>query len=69
MEILKILLPIVVLHVAVLIAVIIVIKKMLVGDTVNAVSRIRQVEAEVRKKEESIRAEIAAHEKEFAEKK
>jgi F-type H+-transporting ATPase subunit b len=53
----------------VLVVIIIVIKKLLLGDTVTAVARIRQVEAEVRKKEEGIRLEILEHEKEFTAKK
>ena len=59
------LIPIVVAHATVLVVIIIVIKKLLMGDTLNAVSRIKQVETEVRKKEEAIRKEIEEHEKEF----
>lgn len=68
-DIWKILVPIVATHAAVLVAIIFVIKKMLLNDTMQAVNRIKQVEAEVRKKEESIRKEIEEHEKEFAKKK
>lgn len=49
--------------------IIFIIKRLLVNDTMQAVSRIRQVEAEVRRKEEGIRKEIEEHEKEFAKKK
>jgi F0F1-type ATP synthase delta subunit len=52
-------------HVCVLVALVFVIKRILVGDTMKAVARIRQVEAEVRSKEESIRRDIVEHEKEF----
>lgn len=69
MEILKVLIPIVVAHAAVLVAIIVVIKKLLLNDTMAAVARIKQVEAEVRKKEEGIRREIEEHEQEFAKKK
>jgi F-type H+-transporting ATPase subunit b len=69
MDTLKILIPIVVAHIAALVVIVFVIKKLLFGDTVAAVTRIRQVEAEVRKKEEAIRLEIQEHEKDFAVKK
>ncbi len=69
MDMLKILIPIVIAHVAVLVIIILVIKKLLLNDTANAVNRIRQVENEVRKKEEGIRKEIEEHEKEFTKKK
>lgn len=69
MDIIKILIPIVIAHVVVLAAIIFIIKKLLLGDTLTAVTRIRQVEAEVRKKEEAIRLEIQEHEKEFTAKK
>lgn len=52
-------------HVCALVALVFVIKRILVGDTMKAVAQIRQVEAEVRNKEESIRHDIAEHEKEF----
>jgi F-type H+-transporting ATPase subunit b len=68
-DILTILIPIVVAHAVVLAAIIFVIKKLLLSDTMQAISRIRQVETEVRKKEESIQREIEEHEKEFAKKK
>lgn len=69
MEIVKLLAPIIVAHVIVLAVIIVIIRKMLLSDTVKAVARIRQVEAEVRKKEEAIRKEIAEHEKDFGRKK
>lgn len=68
-EMLKFLIPIIVAHVLVLVVIVIVIKRLLLSDTMTAVSRIKQVEAEVRKKEEGIRQEIEEHEKEFARKK
>jgi F0F1-type ATP synthase delta subunit len=68
-DILKILVPIVVAHVVVLVAIIFVIKKMLLGDTMRAMERIKDVEGEVRKKEEGIRRQIEEHEKEFAKRK
>lgn len=69
MDIMKILLPIVISHVVILVIIIFVIKRLLLSDTMSAVERIRQVEAEVRKKEEAIRREIEEHEKDFARKK
>lgn len=65
-DILKVVIPIVVTHVCVLAVIIVIIKKLLLNDTMKAVQRIRTVEAEVRKKEESIRRDIADHEKAFA---
>lgn len=69
MDILKLLLPIIIAHAVVLALIIVVIRKMLLSDTVKAVARIRAVEDEVRRKEEAIRKEIAEHEKDFAQKK
>ncbi|OVE76588.1 hypothetical protein BVX97_00745 [bacterium E08(2017)] len=69
MDTLKILLPIVVVNVFVLGLIIFIIKKLLLSDTMKAVDTIKQVEAEVRKKEETIRMEIDMHEKEFQKKK
>lgn len=68
-DILTILLPVVVTQVIVLVIMIFVMKRLLLSDTMQAVNRIRQVEAEVRKREETIRKEIEEHEKEFARKK
>jgi F0F1-type ATP synthase delta subunit len=69
MDIVKLLAPIIIAHVVVLAVIIVIIRKMLLSDTVKAVARIRQVEAEVRKKEEAIRKEISEHEKDFGRKK
>jgi len=64
-EMIKMLAPIVMAHVVVLALIIAVIKRLLLGDTMQAVGRIKQVEDEVRKKEEGIRKEIDEHEQEF----
>jgi F0F1-type ATP synthase delta subunit len=56
-------------HAMVLLAVVFIIKKLLLSDTMQAVKRIRQAEADVRKREESIRQDIENHEKEFVKKK
>ena len=64
-DVAKVLIPIAVAHVCVLAILILVIKKLLLSDTLEAVKRIQAVEAEVRRKEESIRLEIQQHEKEF----
>lgn len=69
MEIMKLLIPIAVAHAVILVVIIFVIRRLLLGDTMTAVNRIRQVEGEVRKKEEAIRHEIEEHEKEFTRKK
>lgn len=68
-DVLKVIIPILVMHAVVLAGILFVIKKMLLGDTMRAVERIRQVESEVRRKEEGIRKEIDEHEKEFSRKK
>mgnify|MGYP000013080799 CR=1 FL=1 len=65
----KVVVPVVVAHAVVLAVMLAVIRKMLLGDTNRAIARVRDVEAEVRKKEEAIRREIEEHEKEFARKK
>ena len=65
-EVLKIVVPIIVVHLVVLTGVILVIKRLLWNDTMRAVEKINQVEAEVRKKEEAIRREIEEHERDFA---
>lgn len=69
METLKILIPIVVVNAVALGLIVFVIKKLLLSDTMRAVGTIKQVEAEVRKKEETIRMEIDVHEKDFQKKK
>lgn len=69
METVKIIVPIVIVHAVVLALIVFVIKKLLLNDTMKAVGTIKQVEADVRKKEEAIRMEIDVHEKEFTKKK
>lgn len=61
----RILLMIVGAHVVVLIVVLSVIKKLLLGDTIRAVERVGQAEAEIRKKEEAMRQELERHEQEL----
>jgi len=72
-EILKIVVPIVVpivaAHIVVLAVLIVIIRQLLLGDSKRAINRINEVEAEVRKKEESIRREIDEHEKDFSQRK
>jgi F0F1-type ATP synthase membrane subunit b/b' len=65
---LGVLIPVAVTHVVALGLMIFVIKRLLLGDTRRAVARIREVEAEVRRKEERIRAEIAEHERDYEQK-
>ncbi len=68
-EILKLLVPIIAAHVVVLGVLILVIKRLLVSDTRKAEARIKQVEVELRKKEEAVRREIEEHEKELTRRK
>jgi F0F1-type ATP synthase membrane subunit b/b' len=68
-ELLGVAIPIVVLHAVVLVVLLVGIKLLLSGTANRAVKRVRQVEGEVRKKEEDIRREIDEHERDFAEKK
>ena len=64
-DMIKMIAPNVIAHVVVLVLIIVIIKRLLLGDTMNAVSRITQVEDEVRTKEEGNRREIDEHEREF----
>jgi len=68
-ELIRIVGVIVIVHVAVLAGVLLVIRRLLLSDTMKAVEKVNAVEAEVRKKEEGIRQEIEQHEKDFARKK
>lgn len=68
-EILKVMLPMVIVQVAVFAAIVVVTKRLLLSDTLKAVDRIKKVEAEVRKREEGIRQQIQDHEQEFQKKK
>jgi len=61
---LRLLLPIAVAFVVILVVVVLVIKRLLLSDTMRAVNRIKQVETEVRRREEGIRKEIAEQEQE-----
>lgn len=68
-EALKSVALIIAVHVVGWVVVVSVIRKLLFSDTMRAVRRIGQAEAEIRKREDTIRQEIEAHEKEFARKK
>ena len=65
-EIFRILLPIVASHLVILVVIILVIKRLLLGDTVRAVERIGQAEAEIRKREEAMKSEMERHEQDVA---
>jgi F0F1-type ATP synthase delta subunit len=65
-ETLTVMIPVIAAHILILVAVVFVIKRLLLGDTMRAVGTIREVEEEVRKREEAVRREIAEHEKELA---
>lgn len=63
---LRILLPIVGAHIVVLAVILLIIRKLLLGDTIRAVERVGQAEAEIRKKEEAMKQEMERHEQELA---
>lgn len=65
-EVVKVVLPLAGAHIVVLVLILIVVRRLLLGDTGRAVARLREVESEVRKKEEAIRREIEEHEKDFS---
>lgn len=68
-EVLKVAVPIIVMHVVVLVVLVGIIRIIIVGHAKRATTRVRQVEDEVRKKEEDIKREIEEHERDFSEKK
>ncbi len=61
--------PILGLHVVVLGAIIILVRLYMQGSASRAVARVREVEEEVRKREESMRLEVDQHERDLAERK
>lgn len=68
-ETFKIIIPLLIAHGVVLIVAVLILRRVLLKDTLDAVARLRQVETDVRRKEEAIRQQIESHEKEFARKK
>ncbi len=68
-ELLSVAVPIMVIHVVVLVVLAGGVRLLLLGTARRAVRRVRQVEDDVRKKEQDIRREIDEHERDFAEKK
>jgi len=62
---LRLLIPILLTHCVAIVAIVLVVKRMLLGDTMKAVAQVRQVEADIRKKEAGIRRQIEEHEEEF----
>ena len=58
--------PIVIAHLVVWVLVVLVIRKMLLSDTVSAVDRIGEAETELRRYEERLRQEMQQHEEELA---
>ena len=68
-EVLMIAAPILVLHVVLLGAIIILVRLYLQGSARRAVNRVREVEEEVRKREENLRVEMDQHERDLAERK
>ncbi len=68
-EALKVAIPIIVLVVVVFVIIVVLVRLILVRQAVSAIARVKQVEDEVRKKEEEIRREIDEHEITFAKQK
>jgi len=68
-DVIRIVIPIIAVHAVVLAIIILVIKRLLLSDTMRAVERINQVEADLRKKEEALRKEIEERERELARRK
>ncbi len=68
-EVLRVAVPIIVIHVVVLLVLVGFLRMIIVGHAKGATTRVKQVEDEVRKKEEDIKREIEEHEKDFNEKK
>lgn len=63
----KVLILVIAGHLAVLTAIILIIKRLLVGDTLRAVQRISEAEADVRKKEEAVRRQMEQSERDLRE--
>ncbi len=68
-EVLGVAIPIIAIHLVVLVVLVGFIRVILVGQAKHATIRVKQVEDEVRKKEEDIKREIEEHERDFTEKK
>ncbi len=68
-EVLAVAIPIIIMHMVVLVVLIGFIRVIIVGHAKRATTRVKQVEDEVRKKEEDIKREIEEHEKDFDAKK
>lgn len=68
-EVLRVAIPIIVIHIVVLVVLVGLIRMIIVGHAKKAIKRVQLVEGEVRKKEEDIKREISDHEKDFTEKK
>ncbi len=68
-EVLRVAVPIIVIHVVVLAVLVGFLRMIIVGHAKRATLRVKQVEEEVRKKEEDIKREIEDHEKDFSERK
>ena len=58
----------IVVQVVLFVVMVLVLKRVLLSDTLSAVNRLRDVESEVTKKEESVRRRIEEHEKDFQKK-
>ena len=69
MEMLQVLMPVILAHVVVLAVLVVVIHRVMAAHTNHAVEQVRQVETEVRRREETIRRQIEEHEKDFAQRK
>jgi len=69
LEVLKVALPIIVIHIVALLVLVVFIRMIIIGHARKATKQVKHVESEVRKKEEDIKREISEHEKDFNEKK
>jgi F-type H+-transporting ATPase subunit b len=65
MEMLKVLMPVLIAHAVALVVIVVVVYRLIVSYTNRAVEQVRQVETEVRRREETIRRQIEEHEKDF----
>lgn len=68
-DLIRIIVPAVILNGLVFAALVFAIKRLLLGDTMKAVDTIKKVETDVRKKEEQVKREIEDHERQFAQRK
>jgi len=69
MEALVVVAPLLVLHLVILVGIVLVVRLFMHASARRAVARVREVEEEVRKREENLRLEIEQHERDLADRK